>query len=109
MLPPKPGFVKIALKTGAPIIPIAMRGTYDILPPHRKIPSLKRCDVVVGEPMFLNKKNPLLRDIFLRAKDEIGEDDEKEIAYRVMQKVREMSGQEWQEDAMPESSLSLIA
>ncbi len=98
MLEPKNGFVKIAIKTGAPVIPVAMSGTYEILSPHKKLPAFRRCEVFVGEPIFINKKNPMFKDIYKRKPTEsLDDDDQKEIAFRIMQKIRKMSGQEWDE------------
>jgi 1-acyl-sn-glycerol-3-phosphate acyltransferase len=51
------GLIKIAFKTNAPIIPIAINGTYDIYPPGAKLPSfLKRkyVHINVGKPIYLD-------------------------------------------------------
>jgi cytidylate kinase len=47
------GFAYIALKSGAPIVPIALSGTEAILPRGRKLPKFVKIRVVVGEPFRL--------------------------------------------------------
>jgi 1-acyl-sn-glycerol-3-phosphate acyltransferase len=100
MLKPKEGFVKIAAKTGVPVVPIAMRGTFQILPPHKRMPAFRQCDISVGEPMKINRRNMLIRDIYLKKgiEDKLNEEDEKEIAFRIMDKIRIMAGQEWEDN-----------
>jgi 1-acyl-sn-glycerol-3-phosphate acyltransferase len=97
MLEPKTGFVKIAAKTGVPLIPIAMRGTYQILPPHKRIPAFRRCDIIVGEAMKINRRNKLIRDIYLKkgVEENLNEEDEKEIALRIMEQIRISANQDW--------------
>lgn len=53
----KNGIVRIALATGAPIIPVANWGTHHVLPPRGWLPRLlprKRVDVVAGPPVDLS-------------------------------------------------------
>ena len=51
----KTGPVRLALRTGAPIIPIAMHGTFEVLPPQSNVPRIRRVGVRVGEPMDLRR------------------------------------------------------
>jgi len=48
----KPGFIPVARRSQAPIIPIAIVGAYDCLPKGEKLPARKPIAVVVGEPML---------------------------------------------------------
>jgi len=106
MLTPKVGFVKLAVKAGVPIIPIAMRGTYEILPPHKHIPKLKRCDVFVGDKIYISPQNPEFHDIFFRKAGpdrryrDLDEAELQEIAFRIMDKVRVAAMEEWDESAV---------
>ena len=106
MLTPKPGFVKLALKAGVPIIPVAMRGTYEILPPHKKIPKLKKCEVFVGKKIYISPQHPEFRDIFfLKTKknkryEELGDAELQEIAFRIMDKIRHSANEEWDESVV---------
>ncbi len=47
------GFAYIALKSGAPIVPIALSGTESVLPPGRKFPQFVKIRLLVGEPFRL--------------------------------------------------------
>ena len=53
LLPFKEGSLKMAEKTGCPIIPIAISNTYEIFEAH--VPRVKRCHVILeyGEPILL--------------------------------------------------------
>ena len=55
MLPFKEGSMKMAEKTGCPIIPIAITNTAEILENH--MPRIKRCHVILryGEPILVNE------------------------------------------------------
>lgn len=102
MLKPKAGFVKLAMKANAPIIPIGIMGTYDILPPHKHIPKLIRCKVNVGKKMYVSPNNFEFEDIFFENKEnpKLGKLTRKQIqkiAIRIMDKVRLMAGEEWGE------------
>ncbi|MBI4430773.1 MAG: 1-acyl-sn-glycerol-3-phosphate acyltransferase [Candidatus Omnitrophica bacterium] len=106
MLTPKPGFVKLAIKTGVPIIPIAMKGTFEILPPHKQLPRLKKCDVFIGDKIYISPQNPEFHDIFFRRSGEhrryedLDDAELQEIAFRIMEKVRVKAGQEWDESVI---------
>ena len=54
--PAQPGIALLAQKSGAPVVPVALMGTYDMLPAHRK--SLRRAQlkVVFGAPMTFAPK-----------------------------------------------------
>ena len=45
------GAVRFALEAEVPIVPVGMVGTYDILPPNKKIPKLKRCKIKIDKPI----------------------------------------------------------
>ncbi|MFA4889212.1 MAG: lysophospholipid acyltransferase family protein [Candidatus Omnitrophota bacterium] len=100
MLKPKIGFIKLAMKTNVPIIPVAMKGTYEILPPQKRIPRLRRCNVIIGKKIYISPDNPEFTDIF--AKQSIGKrfmnlSDEglQEIAVRIMDNIRVLAEEEW--------------
>lgn len=110
MIEPKIGFVKIALKSGAPIIPVAMKGVYDILPPHRHIPQMKQCEVFVEQPFFINDQNPMFKDIFERdinKKGRLSDQGMKEIAFRIMEKISDLAGQSWDKTVVVEKDVFL--
>jgi 1-acyl-sn-glycerol-3-phosphate acyltransferase len=54
----KNGIARIALVTGAPVIPVANWGTQDVLPPHSSLPRLfprRRVTIVAGPPVDLER------------------------------------------------------
>ncbi len=104
MLSPKTGFVKLALKQNIPILPVAMRGTYEILPPNRRLPAFKKCDVVFGKKIYISPSTPLFKDVFFHNSPskkftKLSDEQLQMIAYRVMDIVRRVSGQTWDDSA----------
>ena len=81
MLKPKLGFIKLALHTGVPIIPLGMKGTYEILPPQKRIPALRKCEIYVGDPILITLDNPMYADVFKGKKHfkEVSDQDLEEI------------------------------
>jgi 1-acyl-sn-glycerol-3-phosphate acyltransferase len=95
MKAPKIGFVKLALLTGAPIVPLGIKGAFEILPPQKKMPRLQKCEIFVGDRIYLNKNNALCKEFFVKEGKRLSKDSLQEIAYRIMEIIRVMSGQEW--------------
>ena len=52
----KTGPVRLALRTGAPIIPIGLVGTDDVLPTGSKMPRLAKVGIRIGRPLELSKR-----------------------------------------------------
>jgi 1-acyl-sn-glycerol-3-phosphate acyltransferase len=76
------GLVRLALESGAPIIPVAMFDTDKIQPSGKVIPKIMRVKMVFGEPIYLKGDSTnlqLLRDLT----DEL------------MRNIQELSGQEY--------------
>ena len=52
----KTGPVRLALRTGVPIIPVAMMGVFEIMPPGAKLPRLGgRVGVRIGQPLDFSR------------------------------------------------------
>lgn len=47
------GFAYVAMRSGAPIVPVAISGTEAVFPPGRRLPRLVKVRVAVGEPFRL--------------------------------------------------------
>jgi 1-acyl-sn-glycerol-3-phosphate acyltransferase len=74
------------LRTGAPIIPVGVKGTRDIQPPEAKMPRLfKTAEINIGRPISVER----YRD---RADDHIVL---RQIIDEVMFEIRELSGQDY--------------
>ncbi len=72
----KSGAARLALSTGAPVIPITHWGVQDFLPPYAKAPRLlprKRYRLVVGDPVELDdlRAKPLGRRVLAEATERI--------------------------------------
>jgi 1-acyl-sn-glycerol-3-phosphate acyltransferase len=81
----KTGPIRLALRTGAPIIPCAMVGTFEVLPPHTVVPKIRRVGVRIGPPLDLSRYEGKEHDRFaLRSATD-------ELMYELML----LSGQEY--------------
>jgi 1-acyl-sn-glycerol-3-phosphate acyltransferase len=52
----KLGTAKIFLKTGAPILPAAIIGAFELLPPHGKLKIKRIVKINIGQPLFFEKE-----------------------------------------------------
>ncbi|HEY6739532.1 MAG TPA: lysophospholipid acyltransferase family protein, partial [Actinopolymorphaceae bacterium] len=81
----KTGVARLALASGAPVIPVAMIGTDKLQPPGKAIPKLMRPGVRIGKPLDFSRYEGMENDRFvLRAVTD-------EIMYELMQ----LSNQEY--------------
>jgi 1-acyl-sn-glycerol-3-phosphate acyltransferase len=55
--PFKQGFAYLALKSGAAVLPVAVKGTTDVLPVGRYFPKRARIELKVGEPISVGRKD----------------------------------------------------
>ncbi len=80
------GPARLALRTGAPLIPVGLLGTLDVMPANAKFPKL-RCPVAVriGKPITVDRyAGPPHDRLLLR-----------QLIDEVMFEIRELSGQEY--------------
>lgn len=58
--PPRPhtGFVRLAQMAGCPVVPIAIIGTREALPPGAKFPKFVKVRAMIGKPIMLEKIEP---------------------------------------------------
>ena len=85
------GIARLAIESGAPIIPVAMSNTDKIQPTGKLIPNLHRVGMVFGEPMYFDGDSTDLQ--YLRV-----------VTDRIMKKIQEMSGQEYIDIYSPKKS-----
>jgi 1-acyl-sn-glycerol-3-phosphate acyltransferase len=81
----RPGVGWLALKSGLPVIPVALSGTRKVLPPGRMIPRPGRIGVTIGKPVALAP------ELF----DAPPGKARRQIADQVMAAIQELSGQEY--------------
>lgn len=60
---PKAGAAYLAIKTGVPIIPVAIKGADKVLPAGIKFPRLNEIKVNIRKPIFCSKKINLNKEI----------------------------------------------
>lgn len=82
----KTGAVRLALFAKCPILPIGIKNTYELWPPHKKLPKFKKIVVVnIGKPIILDKFYN--KKISKKLLDNITED--------MMKTISKLSGQEY--------------
>ena len=81
----KTGVARMALESGAVVIPVAMVGTNVAQPIGRRIPKLKRIGVVLGEPMDFSRYAGMENDRFVL----------RSITDEIMYEIMRLSGQEY--------------
>lgn len=54
------GAARLALTTGAPVVPVAIVGAHDVLRPGTRIPRLARVRVVIGQPIVVARSTPTI-------------------------------------------------
>jgi 1-acyl-sn-glycerol-3-phosphate acyltransferase len=82
----RPGVGWLALKSGLPVIPVAMMGTEHVLPPGRMVPRLGRIEIRIGKPMTFGVEG---------AGGEAPGRARKAVADEVVRAIQELSGQEY--------------
>src|SRR3954467_2965053 len=79
------GLARVALASGAPVIPVAMIDTEKIQPPGKVMPKLMRPGIRIGEPLDFSRYQGMEHDRFvLRA-----------VTDEVMYEIMKLSGQEY--------------
>ncbi|WP_329216450.1 1-acyl-sn-glycerol-3-phosphate acyltransferase [Streptomyces sp. NBC_01485] len=79
------GLARVALATGAPVIPVAMIDTEKIQPPGQVMPKLMRPGIRIGKPLDFSRYHGMDHDRFvLRA-----------VTDEVMYEIMKLSGQEY--------------
>jgi 1-acyl-sn-glycerol-3-phosphate acyltransferase len=79
------GLARIALATGAPVLPVAMIDTEKIQPPGKVVPKLMRPGIRIGEPLDFSRYRGMEADRFIL----------RSITDEVMYAIMKLSGQEY--------------
>lgn len=79
------GIAEIALRSGAPIIPIGIVGTDRVQPPGKKMPRLSRVTIRIGAPLDLAQAKALGKPALVR----------RAITDEVIEEIQKLSGQEY--------------
>ncbi|GIG60716.1 putative 1-acylglycerol-3-phosphate O-acyltransferase [Longispora fulva] len=81
----KTGVARLALETGAPVVPCAMVNTHLVQPPGRIWPRIMRVRIRIGAPLDFSRYDGFVGDRFV----------ERSITDEVMYELMELSGQEY--------------
>jgi 1-acyl-sn-glycerol-3-phosphate acyltransferase len=76
------GIARLAIESGAPIIPVAMFNTEKIQPTGTVVPKVMRVEMIFGEPMYFEGDSSDL--LYLR-----------DVTDKIMATIQELSGQEY--------------
>ena len=89
----KTGVARLAIESGAPVIPVAMVGTDVAQPIGRRIPKLMRIGVIFGEPMDFSRYQGMENDRFIL----------RSVTDEIMYEIMRLSGQEYVASTPPRS------
>ena len=81
----KIGVAKMALASGAPVVPIAMIGTDRVQPIGRTLPTPRRLGMIFGEPLDFSGRTESATDHRVL----------REVTDEIMEAIRRLSGQEY--------------
>ena len=65
----KLGTAKIFLETGVPILPVGIKGTFELMPPHGKPKIKKEVKVNIGKPLFFEEELKEVKNLDKSSKD----------------------------------------
>ncbi|MEV0394292.1 lysophospholipid acyltransferase family protein [Polymorphospora rubra] len=81
----KTGVARLALESGAPVVPVVMLNADEIQPPGKLIPKIKRVRIRFGAPLDFSRYRDLTGDRFV----------ERAITDEIMYELMELSGREY--------------
>lgn len=76
------GIARLAMESGAPVIPAAMFNTHEIQPTGKLVPNIKRVKMQFGEPMYFSGDSTDMNTL-------------RDVTDEIMRKIQSMSGQEY--------------
>lgn len=87
----KEGVAKIFLKTGVPILPVGIKGVFELMPPGKAFPRIKRIvKINIGLPLYFKDEFRLAQNLSDDSKDY--KEILKKITKRVMEEIRNLVG-----------------
>lgn len=75
------GIARMAIESGAPVVPVAMFNTAEIQPTGKVVPKVQRVEMVFGEPMYFEGDSSNVQVL-------------REATDRIMTAIQQLSGQE---------------
>ena len=89
------GIARMAIESGAAIVPVAMFNTAEIQPTGQVVPKVQRVEMIFGEPLYYKGDTSDLKVL-------------REITDEIMQKIQELSGQEYVDMYASEAKIILM-
>jgi 1-acyl-sn-glycerol-3-phosphate acyltransferase len=89
------GIARMAIESGAAIVPVAMFNTAEIQPTGQVVPKVQRVEMIFGEPLYYKGDTSDLKVL-------------RQITDEIMQKIQELSGQEYVDMYASEAKLILM-
>ena len=71
------GVARLAVDSKVPVVPIGIVGSYEIWPKGKKLPTLKKCSVHIGKPLYFKTHDP------------------DKITKKIMQEIAKLTNQEY--------------
>lgn len=81
----KTGVARLALESGAPVVPVAMLNADELQPPGKLLPRIKRVRICFGPPMDFSRYAGMIGDRFV----------ERAVTDEIMYQLMVMSGREY--------------
>lgn len=81
----KTGVARMAIESGAPVLPVAMINTFDIQPPGKVLPRIMKVGVRIGKPIDFARYEGLSEDRFVL----------RSVTDQIMYEIMDLSGQEY--------------
>jgi 1-acyl-sn-glycerol-3-phosphate acyltransferase len=89
------GIARMAIESGAAIVPVAMFNTAEIQPTGKVVPKVQRVEMIFGEPLYYKGDTSDLKVL-------------REITDEIMNKIQEISGQEYVDMYASEAKLIIM-
>ena len=89
------GIARMAIESGAAIVPVAMFNTAEIQPTGQVVPKVRRVEMIFGEPLYFAGDSTDLKVL-------------REITDEIMDKIQELSGQEYQDIYASEAKANIL-
>jgi 1-acyl-sn-glycerol-3-phosphate acyltransferase len=89
------GIARLAIESGAAVVPVAMFNTAEIQPTGQVVPKVQRVEMIFGEPLYYKGDTSDLKLL-------------REITDEIMEKIQEISNQEYVDMYASEAKLILM-
>jgi 1-acyl-sn-glycerol-3-phosphate acyltransferase len=89
------GIARMAIESGAAVVPVAMFNTAEIQPTGQVVPNVRRVEMIFGEPMYFEGDTSDLKVL-------------RQITDEIMNKIQELSGQEYVDIYASEAKLQIL-